>query len=213
MHIVGYLYEDYHDARSLEHKISETSKQNRTRIAQEQTRLARLGRRWGDIFQIDLTEIEYEILNLMQVVRMGSSGGLRFEHDKEYSCIIKGRTFSPFEITGRSWDYVNVNVVRCQDLRSFCTHPVTDRKLLGLQSLCIKQSLCSFSYHHYYWIRRFFKIFPMTELYETKWLLVLTGPIVCMHYSHCLFTRAAFMLCYKSDYHMLGRSRKCKGYL
>ena len=25
MHLVGYLYEDYHDARSLEHKVSENA--------------------------------------------------------------------------------------------------------------------------------------------------------------------------------------------
>jgi hypothetical protein len=55
--------------------------------------LQELGRSWEGVFQIDLTEIEFEILNLMQVIKMGSSGGLLFEHDKESSCIIKGRTF------------------------------------------------------------------------------------------------------------------------
>jgi len=38
----------------------------------------------------------------MPVVRMGSIGGLLFEHDKESLGIIKGRMFSPFETTGRS---------------------------------------------------------------------------------------------------------------
>jgi hypothetical protein len=53
--------------------------------------LQELGHRWEGIFQIDLTEMEYEILTLMQVVRMGSGGGLRFENDKESSCITRKR--------------------------------------------------------------------------------------------------------------------------
>jgi hypothetical protein len=51
--------------------------------------LQELGHRWEGVFQTDLTEIKYEILTLMQVVRMGSGGGLRFENDKESSCITR----------------------------------------------------------------------------------------------------------------------------
>jgi hypothetical protein len=32
MHLVGYLYEDYHDARSLEHKVSVLRRENVLKI-------------------------------------------------------------------------------------------------------------------------------------------------------------------------------------
>ena len=36
MHLVGYLYEDYHDARSLEHKLYSLRRHNRKIIVFEE---------------------------------------------------------------------------------------------------------------------------------------------------------------------------------
>ena len=44
MHLVGYLYEDCHDARSLEHKLPETSLKHVTFFCSCCYRLSEMGR-------------------------------------------------------------------------------------------------------------------------------------------------------------------------
>jgi hypothetical protein len=156
--------------------------------------LQELGRRWENIFQIDLTEIKFEILNLIQVVRMGSSGGLLFEHDKESSCLIKGGTFSPFPTTGPPWDYVNVYVVRCLDVRSFLysihyRHEITLTAILMYKAEFMQLVISPLLLNP-----EVFQNFSRNRIIWKEWLLALKGPLLCMHYFHCLCTRAGFIL-------------------